>query len=545
VTDLRQLKAIVMDRMQTGGQRPTPALIEGAVKRIRNEREIRDNLAALRALGSEVEYHSIDVCDDAAVGVLIDTLYGNYGRIDGVVHGAGVIEDKLIGDKTPESFERVMRPKVTGALALVRKLRPENLHFLVFFSSVSARYGNRGQCDYSAANEVLNKLAGRLNAQWPGRVVSMNWGPWQTEGGMVSPELAARFKAAGVELIEVPAGSRAFVAELMHGRKQDVEVVFGGPLTIEQQAPGLKKTGQVAPAPHVVFPMEAAVTWNADGNVEASIDTHPERHIFLQDHQIDGKPVLPMVIALEIFTEVAAALKPDVPLTAIRKLRRLNGVSYTEGSGRELRVEGAMRNGAGLPASFDLAMKSPTGQMHYSAQIEFGGSRPPAPPRIKLVNPRPLPLPLAEAYDQWLFHGPMFAGILEVVAMGDNGIIGRVRVSRPQKLIRPAPAGSWLVDPVAADSSLQLCLLWIRSMFDQTPLPSAIDAYYHVAPLTEAREIVCEIEIAAKPGNPNVRCDLRYYDESDRLLGWMDGLEVTMSKALNRLKVKGAPAGTT
>lgn len=160
------------------------------------------------------------------------------------------------------------------------------------------------------------------------------------------------------------------------------------------------------------------------------------------------------------------------------------------------------------------------------------------------MNPRPLPLPLAEAYDQWLFHGPMFAGILEVVAMGDNGIIGRVRVSQPQKLIRPAPAGSWLVDPVAADSSLQLCLLWIRSIFDQTPLPSAIDAYYHVAPLTEAREILCEIEIAAKPGNPNVRCDLRYYDESDRLLGWMDGLEVTMSKALNRLKAKGAPAGT-
>jgi acyl transferase domain-containing protein/NAD(P)H-dependent flavin oxidoreductase YrpB (nitropropane dioxygenase family) len=543
VTDLRQLKAIVMDRMQTGGQRPTPALIEGAVKRIRNEREIRDNLAALRALGSEVEYHSIDVCDDDAVGALIDSLYAKYGRIDGVVHGAGVIEDKLIGDKTPESFERVMRPKVTGALALVRKLRPENLQFLVFFSSVSARYGNRGQCDYSAANEVLNKLAGRLNAQWPGRVVSMNWGPWQTEGGMVSPELAARFKAAGVELIDVPAGCRAFVAELMHGRKQDVEVVFGGPLTIEQQVPGLKKTAQITPAPHVVFPMEAAVIWNADGNVEASIDTHPERHIFLQDHQIDGKPVLPMVIALEIFTEVAATLKPDVPLTAIRKLRRLNGVSYTEGSGRKLRVEGAMRNGAGLPASFDLAMKSPTGQMHYSAQIEFGGSRPAAPPRIKLVNPRPLPLPLADAYDQWLFHGPMFAGILEVVAMGDNGIIGRVRVSRPQKLIHPAPAGSWLVDPVAADSSLQLCLLWIRSMFDQTPLPSAIDAYYHVAPLTEAREILCEIEIAAKPGNPNVRCDLRYYDESDRLLGWMDGLEVTMSKALNRLKVKGAPAG--
>jgi NAD(P)-dependent dehydrogenase (short-subunit alcohol dehydrogenase family) len=91
VTDTRKLKAIVMDRMQTGGQRPTPALIEGAVKRIKNEREIRENLAALRALSAEVEYHPVDVCDSAAVGKLIDDVYARHGRIDGVVHGAGVI----------------------------------------------------------------------------------------------------------------------------------------------------------------------------------------------------------------------------------------------------------------------------------------------------------------------------------------------------------------------------------------------------------------------------------------------------------------------
>jgi hypothetical protein len=292
--------------------------------------------------------------------------------------------------------------------------------------------------------------------------------------------------------------------------------------------------------------MQATVTHFRDGKLEAHVDTHPDRHIFLRDHQIDGTPVLPMVMALEIFTEVAATVKPDAPFTVIRNLRRLTGVSYHENAGRALKVEGDLRNGAATPALFNLALKSaPTGQIHYRAQIEIGGARPPVPPRIQLVNPRPLPLSLPDAYDQWLFHGPMFAGIQEVVAMGDNGIIGRVTVSRPEKLIASAgqPLGSWLIDPVAADSSLQLCLLWIRSMFDQTPLPSGIDAYYHVKPLTEAREILCEIEIAAKSGNPNVRCDLRYYDESGQLLGWMDGLEVTMSKALNRLKVKGAPAG--
>ncbi|HEY7387788.1 MAG TPA: beta-ketoacyl synthase N-terminal-like domain-containing protein, partial [Bryobacteraceae bacterium] len=75
ITDLRQLKAAVMDRMQTGGQRPTPALIEGAVKRIRNEREIRDNLARLCSAGSEVEYRQADVADAEAMAALLKDVY--------------------------------------------------------------------------------------------------------------------------------------------------------------------------------------------------------------------------------------------------------------------------------------------------------------------------------------------------------------------------------------------------------------------------------------------------------------------------------------
>ena len=78
----------------------------------------------------------------ATAAALIDEVYARYGRIDGVIHGAGVIEDKLVGDKTLESFERVLRPKIAGALTLARSLRPESLGFLAFFSSVSARNGN-------------------------------------------------------------------------------------------------------------------------------------------------------------------------------------------------------------------------------------------------------------------------------------------------------------------------------------------------------------------------------------------------------------------
>src|SRR5215472_12445699 len=122
--------------------------------------------------------------------------------------------------------------------------------------------------------------------------------------------------------------------------------------------------------------------------------------------------------------------------------------------------------------------------------------------------------------------------------MGDNGIIGRIKTVGIEELIRRSSGGSWLVDPVVTDSSLQMGLLWTRAVYDQTALPSLMDAYYHVRPLQDAREILCEVEIGHTPGSPTLRCRHVFYDEDARVLGWMEGMESTMSKALNRISLK-------
>jgi NAD(P)-dependent dehydrogenase (short-subunit alcohol dehydrogenase family) len=137
-----------------------------------------------------------------------------------------VIEDRLLEQKTPESFARVFDTKVRSALTLVRHVRPESLRFLALFSSVAGCFGNRGQIDYAAANESLNKLALYLDGRWPGRIVSLNWGPWETLGmasGVVRQELIDR----GMTPIEMAAGCLAFNRELRCGRKGQVEVVLG------------------------------------------------------------------------------------------------------------------------------------------------------------------------------------------------------------------------------------------------------------------------------------------------------------------------------
>src|SRR5262249_46286908 len=132
---------------------------ERAYQALRREREIRANLSRLREVGAHVEYASVDVRDRDRLGRIVSKWQTEFGPARGLVHGAGVIQDKLLRDKSPDSFARVLGTKLEGALNLAAMVAPEQLRFAAFFSSVAGRFGNRGQADYAAANEALNKLA--------------------------------------------------------------------------------------------------------------------------------------------------------------------------------------------------------------------------------------------------------------------------------------------------------------------------------------------------------------------------------------------------
>jgi acyl transferase domain-containing protein/NAD(P)H-dependent flavin oxidoreductase YrpB (nitropropane dioxygenase family) len=190
----------------------SPREIEAAAGRIAREQEMRVTLDGLRRSAATARYHAIDVRDAAAIGAVFDDIYARYGRLDGVIHGAGLVEDRLIADKTPESFARVYETKVEGARALMGNLR-DDVRFIVLFGSVSGVFGNRGQVDYSAANDALDTLAHLWSVKRPGRVVSVDWGPW-AGGGMVSRELEREYARRGVTLIDPDAGVACLLAEL-------------------------------------------------------------------------------------------------------------------------------------------------------------------------------------------------------------------------------------------------------------------------------------------------------------------------------------------
>jgi NAD(P)-dependent dehydrogenase (short-subunit alcohol dehydrogenase family) len=235
-TDAPALRRRLIEHASGNGA-PNAAEIEARCRRLVADREIRTTLGAIRAAGSEVAYHSADV-RDPDFARLIDDIYVRHGRIDGVIHGAGVLEDKLIRTKTSDSFERVFATKMAGAATLAMKLR-RDVRFVVLFSSLSGVLGNRGQVDYAAANDALDKLAWSLNQRVAGRVVSIAWGPW-TGAGMVSPELEREYVRRGIGLIDAERGIDCLLRELGDGRAADAQVIVvaADPRLVTARRPG-------------------------------------------------------------------------------------------------------------------------------------------------------------------------------------------------------------------------------------------------------------------------------------------------------------------
>ena len=225
-----EIKARLLKKMRRGGRAVTPAELEAAYRSLQRDREIRSNIDRLRAAGSTVEYASVDVRDRDSMARVLEDWKDRHGPAVGVIHGAGLIQDKLLLDKSIESFEHVFGTKVEGALNLAGLLDPDSdsLKFAAFFSSIAGRFGNRGQIDYAAANEVLSKLAIWLDQRWRARVVSMMWGPW-SGAGLVS-ELEAHLERQGFGMIAPGVGRALLADELRLGRKGEVEVVVAGSL---------------------------------------------------------------------------------------------------------------------------------------------------------------------------------------------------------------------------------------------------------------------------------------------------------------------------
>ncbi len=502
-----------------------PLQLESAFRRHMVNREIAASLAAIRETGSEAHYHSVDVRDAEAVQRVIDSVRAAHGPIRAVLHGAGVLEDRLIVDKKADQFERVFDTKVKGLENLLVATAKDPLRHLVLFSSVAARMGNRGQADYAMANEALNKIAQQLAARRPHcRVKAVNWGPWA--GGMVSASLGQEFRRRGIDLIPIVSGARHLVDEICQADDPVVEVVVGA-------------DARALTAPDATVRAISASEAATDLSLTFSKDLDLGNHPFLRSHVIGGKAVVPLALMTEWFAHGALHENPGLLLQGLDDIRVLKGIKLDREKKHIRLMAGKARRHRGayeVPLELRDGVHDTVEVIHSRARAILVDELPSAPSyRIpaKLVQ-RPYDRSIAEVYERILFHGPDMRGLREISHLSAAGMVAKVAPAPPPSAWLTEPLRNrWLSDPLVLDAAFQMATIWCFEEKGAVSLPNYCAAYRQYRSRFPAEGVTAVLEVTAA-NDRKMHADFTFLDGAGAVVAQITGCEAVMDPALQK-----------
>ncbi|RBP83032.1 polyketide-type polyunsaturated fatty acid synthase PfaA [Shewanella putrefaciens] len=560
-----ELKAAAITHIQSLGEKPTPKQVDALVWPVQSSLEIAAALQAFTAVGASAEYLSLDVNNPDAIASTIVPIT-ELSPITGIIHGAGVLADKHIQDKTLDELARVYGTKVTGISNLLAALDLEQLKLIALFSSAAGFYGNTGQSDYAMSNDILNKAALQLAQQLPNaKVMSFDWGPW--DGGMVNPALKKMFIDRGVYVIPLKAGAELFASQLLSNTGAQLLVGTDMQGTVPSDEPATQGSNLKKPEadlttdasdPHALASTLAAIAFTQTVKLQRTLD--PKTMIFIEDHCINGNPVLPTVCAIQWMREAAFdVLKQPVK---VQSYKLLKGIIFDTA----VLQNGVLESAAPITLELELAPIALTDKAakdtdeclseQFSALISFEGrpqyqailvvddaasdylatnSKATAFDAHSLVGLSAITTASSLYSDGTLFHGPRLQGIESVVKFDDASLVAKVSLP----LVALADCGSFVPNltpkgsqAFAEDLLLQAMLVWARLKYGAASLPSSIGEFISHAPFAFGDKGYLVLEVVKHSGRA-LEANITLYHQDGRLSCEINNAKVTISKNLN------------
>lgn len=505
IHDPGKMKKAVIDHYFKN-KTPKPVEVETIYQKFQSNRDIHQNIRQMIQYGSTVEYISADIRDNDKIDFIFSNIRKTYGQITAVIHGAGVLEDKRIVDKDLNQFSKVISTKVLGLDGLLRASKNDALKFFVLFSSMAARTGNQGQCDYAMANESLNKTAQKLaRADKDCRYLSLNWGPW--EGGMVNDSLKKNFSKRGIELISLRAGARQLLSELGNPEWKTPEIFIGAHL-IKKEKPVTPKLSTI-----MTFPIDTS--------------TAP----VLSSHIIDKNAVVPFALLMDFHAHAAVKHNPGLIVAGMDDMRLLKGVTANNeptvlkinlGKGRPA------KNSVIIPSSISSDQQAEQPYAHSSCTLILKDRlpKPPVLSKAAFMDLSVYPLTAEQTYDQILFHGEALHGIQKINGCSEKGIEIVTKLSpKPKEWFSNPLQQEWALEPMVLDAAFQAAILWCERQKNQVCLPSYIANFRVYAPFHSLKGNVRILFAGNDETKNKIKGYFTFLNENDVVIARITGFE--------------------
>ncbi|MCL2887930.1 MAG: SDR family NAD(P)-dependent oxidoreductase [Elusimicrobia bacterium] len=516
-TELAALKnQIWVDLKANPEIKATPVLLDREFGKIKDSITLYRNLEKLRELGSEVEYYQCDVMNGTQMKEVVTKIKAKGGRVDGLIHFAGLERSKLVTDKTLEEFFRIFDVKATSGAAFLALNLVKDSGLYACATSIAGKYGNLGQSDYGSANEYLSKLCASLHNQGQ-RAISISMSAFSNIGMGIRPGVETFLKSNGVEFVDPQDGMQMFLDEIVYGKIPEIimtdvlgkldwdrqvktdweEIVEDSGNTPPPAAPA-PEPAEVPPAPpqHHHSPAPKAVVKEEEGNLKEnhflgeikkltpgeSIETEKEYSLesdhYLADHSIEGTPYVPGVMGLETFMEAASNMLGKTP-KGLEDVHYFLPIKLLRNRPQKVAVKGAIINGsAGFEIESDFinskGVKMGDTRRHFTARVLSKAESKWAAVRdnIKLTNK--IIVPKEEIYKRY-FHGPSFQVLGGVLDVAENTVLALYK--RPEVSLFTDGPKKLIGYPLLVEAAFQACGYRDLSVDNRMNLPDSIGKY--------------------------------------------------------------------
>ena len=429
-------------------------------------------IAAVKAAGAKAcSYQMVDVRDAESVRHAIKAVKAAHGRLDVVVHSAGVVADASIAKKTVQQVVDVIDTKVAGIAALLES-KPK---LTVLIGSWAGRFGNAGQADYSAANAMLAAAAQNADS----RVICLDFPPFEDSAmaKKIPAFLKSEMKARGVTFLSDDEGAAALLQAMSSG---------SGEILVGRQMP------EHTDSHRATFPVSRL------------------NHVYLNDHQMAGQHVLPLAAAMDYAAAAALDARGALgfqPFT-LTGFNLKRPVLVPDTTWLDAEVQGnRVTISQGNALAYEAQLSTPKKLDGFSL----------AP----ISSASPLPMTLKDFYGGFTFHGPRLQGIVAIEAMSDAGISGIVRGCQPSDWVKEPLRDEWAIDPLLIDSSFQLAGFWAWNKMKRAGFPLGFASFTQLRPFGNG-PVRCVVHFGAGEGDLFTGT-LAWYDEDDTVIAVMEG----------------------
>ena len=486
--DKEALKQQFIQEAKAVGEKVTPVAIDKKLMAVERAEAALRAVEAVEAAGGTAVYRSVNLLDGPALVAVVDEIRERYGRIDVLLHAGGLEISRPLDKKDTAEFDLVFDVKADGLFSLLHAAGEMPIAAVVSFSSVAGRFGNTGQTDYSAANDLLCKLTSSLRRWRPQtRGIVLDWTAWGGIGMATRGSIPKIMEMAGIEMLPPEVGVPIVRRELTAGGFSGEIVVAGklGMMAEEwHETGGLDLAALNANGPL----LGEVLAYQLYGGLAVKTTLDPQRQPFLYDHAMDGTPLLPGVMGTEIFAQLAAVLAPDYHVTAVEDETFHAAFKFYRMEPQTLYLKAtAVPDGDDLLAHTSLRSRRElkTGEVqekrHFTATVRLSREKP-TPPAVTFDPPAELPIDQEAVYRVY-FHGPAYK-VLAGVQVNGQGAVGLMADGLPANM-DPADAPE-LVAPRLIELCFQTAGIWEAKMKGVLALPHTIGAVTAYAQETAA-----------------------------------------------------------